>query len=156
MKGSQREEDHVVVGIFASAEWLLALVENADHGKNVALAIDVLAERRFIREKIFRRIVAEEGFTTTDGAVGVLATGTLDEASIRSLLANMPPGTWELITHPGYNDAELGQVQTRLKESREKERQALMAMGRPDGVELISFAQIAGDESEIAMDSPVK
>jgi hopanoid biosynthesis associated protein HpnK len=107
-------------------------------------------------EPVFRRIVAEEGFTTTDGAVGVLATGTLDEASIRSLLANMPPGTWELITHPGYNDAELGQVQTRLKESREKERQALMAMGRPDGVELISFAQIAGDESEIAMDSPVK
>jgi chitin disaccharide deacetylase len=107
-------------------------------------------------EPAFRRIVAEEGFSTTDGALGVLATGTLDAASIRSLLANMPPGTWELVTHPGYNDTELGQVPTRLKESREKERQALMAMGKPGGVELISFAQLRGDEPEIAMDSHVK
>ena len=30
----------------------------------------------------FRRIVAEEGFSTTDGAIGVLATGTLDAATI--------------------------------------------------------------------------
>jgi predicted glycoside hydrolase/deacetylase ChbG (UPF0249 family) len=115
-------------------------------------------EVSFLRrlEPAFRRIVAEEGFSTTDGALGVLATGTLDTQSIRSLLARMPPGTWELVTHPGYNDAELGQVRTRLKESREKERQALMGVGKPDGVELISFAQLVGNEAEIAMDLPLK
>jgi hopanoid biosynthesis associated protein HpnK len=107
-------------------------------------------------EPTFRRIVAEEGFATTDGALGVLATGTLDAATIRSLLANMPPGTWELVTHPGYNDAELKQVCTRLNESRERERQALMAMGTLDNRELISFAELACDEAEIAMELRVK
>lgn len=116
--------------------------------------MEVLLLRRF--EPAFRRIVAEEGFSTTDGALGVLATGTLDEVSIRSLLASMPPGTWELVTHPGYNDAELGLVRTRLKESREKERQALMAMGKSDGVDLISFGQLEGNSAEIGVELPVK
>jgi chitin disaccharide deacetylase len=107
-------------------------------------------------EPAFRRIVYEEGFTTTDGAIGVLATGTLDATTIRSLLESIPPGTWELVTHPGYNDAELGQVRTRLKESRETERQALMAMGKPDGLELISFAQLAAGKTEFALDSSMK
>jgi predicted glycoside hydrolase/deacetylase ChbG (UPF0249 family) len=107
-------------------------------------------------EPAFRRIVAEEGFLTTDGALGVLATGSLDAATIRSLLAIMPPGTWELVTHPGYNDTELEQVRTRLKESREVERQALMGLGKLDGLELIGFAQLAGGEAEITMDSHMK
>lgn len=50
-------------------------------------------------EPAFRRIVAEEGFTTTDGALGVLATGTLDAATLAALLNNLPAGTWELVTH---------------------------------------------------------
>jgi predicted glycoside hydrolase/deacetylase ChbG (UPF0249 family) len=112
------------------------------------MEVDVLRQL----EPTFRRIVAEEGFFTTDGALGVLATGNLDTATICSLLATMPPGTWELVTHPGYNDTELQQVRTRLKESREVERQALIAMGKPDGLELISFAQLAGGKAEIAMD----
>ncbi len=43
-------------------------------------------------EPAFRRIVAEEGFTTTDGAIGVLATGTLDSKTLSSLLRNLPDG----------------------------------------------------------------
>jgi chitin disaccharide deacetylase len=102
-------------------------------------------------EPVFRRIVTEEGFTTTDGALGVLATGTLDSATIRSLLGNIPEGTWELVTHPGYNDRGLELVSTRLKESRESERKALLAFDKPDGVELISFAQLGANEGRIAM-----
>jgi hypothetical protein len=45
-------------------------------------------------EPTFRRIVAEEGFSTTDGAIGVLATGTLDAATVTSLLRNLPPAPW--------------------------------------------------------------
>jgi hopanoid biosynthesis associated protein HpnK len=94
-------------------------------------------------EATFRRIVAEAGFTTTDGALGVLATGTLDAATVLSLLMHAPEGTWELVTHPGYNDEELGLVQTRLRQSRETERVALAAVSAVDGLELISFAKLA-------------
>jgi predicted glycoside hydrolase/deacetylase ChbG (UPF0249 family) len=91
-------------------------------------------------EPAFRRIVAEEGFSTTNGAIGVLATGTLDAATIGVLLQNLPSGTWELVTHPGYNDADLARARTRLLASREVEREALRAVKQFDGIELISFA----------------
>jgi hopanoid biosynthesis associated protein HpnK len=93
-------------------------------------------------EPIFRRIVAEEGFTTTDGAIGVLATGSLDSTSVSSLLRNLPEGTWELVTHPGYNDADLDRVRTRLRASREIDRKALCALEQFPGIERISFADL--------------
>jgi hopanoid biosynthesis associated protein HpnK len=91
-------------------------------------------------EPAFRLIVAEEGFTTTDGALGVLATGTLDAATLAALLRNLPAGTWELVTHPGYNDADLAQAHTRLLTSRETERLALNAIDV--NMELIDFSQL--------------
>jgi predicted glycoside hydrolase/deacetylase ChbG (UPF0249 family) len=93
-------------------------------------------------EPTFRRIVAEEGFTTTDGAVGVLATGSLNIASLKTILSAMPKGTFELVSHPGYRDADLERANTRLLASREIERNALMALRDLRGVELISFAQL--------------
>jgi predicted glycoside hydrolase/deacetylase ChbG (UPF0249 family) len=90
----------------------------------------------------FRRIVADEGFSTTDGAIGVLATGTLNAATVRALLQNMPPGTWELVTHPGYNDADLAQARTRLLASREVEREALGTIQQFSAIGLISFADM--------------
>jgi chitin disaccharide deacetylase len=98
-------------------------------------------------EPTFRRIVAESGFTTTDGALGVLATGTLDAATVRSLLTHAPEGTWELVTHPGYNDEELALERTRLRQSRETERVALAAVNSVDGLELISFAKLVWPDS---------
>ena len=91
-------------------------------------------------EPAFRRIVAEEGFATTGGALGVLATGTLGAATVSSLLRCLPPGAWELVTHPGYNDAELAQAHTRLLASRETEREALHTLAGFPAIELISFA----------------
>ncbi|MGA3160063.1 MAG: ChbG/HpnK family deacetylase [Terracidiphilus sp.] len=99
-------------------------------------------------EPAFRRIVAEEGFTTTDGGLGVLATGTLDATTVSSLLRSLPVGTWELVTHPGYNDTDLAQVRTRLKASRDIERQAMLTITPQDGVEFISFAQLASEEAQ--------
>jgi len=96
-------------------------------------------------ELTFHRIVAEEGFATTNGALGVLATGTLNATTITSLLGSIPPGTWELVTHPGYNDLDLDQARTRLKASRDIERQGLLAIQAPDGVELVSFAQLIAE-----------
>ena len=93
-------------------------------------------------EPTFRRIVAEEGFVTTGGAIGVLATGTLDPATVASLLAALPDGAWELVTHPGYNDSDLAQAHTRLLASRETEREALASISLRDGIELINFSQL--------------
>ncbi len=101
-------------------------------------------EVRLLRllESKFRRVVAEEGFSTTDGAVGVLATGTLDAATVTSLLARLPAGTWELVTHPGYIDADLTAARTRLLTSRDTEREALRVSGSFSAVELISFRDL--------------
>jgi hopanoid biosynthesis associated protein HpnK len=88
------------------------------------------------------RIMQEEGFRTTDGTIAVAATGILDASDIKALLDRMPEGRWEFVTHPGYNDAELAQVRTRLRESRNLERQALIAIREARGVELQSFAAV--------------
>jgi len=98
-------------------------------------------EVRLLRllEPAFRRIVAEEGFETTDGAIGVLATGTLNRETVTSLLQKLPEGTWELVTHPGYNDAELAQARTRLLASRETERDALQVLKAFPEIELTRF-----------------
>jgi hopanoid biosynthesis associated protein HpnK len=107
-------------------------------------------------EPAFRRIVAEEGFVTTDGALGVLATGTLDATTILCLLQDVPPGTWELVTHPGYNDEDLARAHTRLKQSRETEREALAAVGKQQSLELIGFGELGADSAANDADSPGK
>lgn len=93
-----------------------------------------------VLEKNFRKIVAEEGFVTSDGALGVLATGTLDKATVQALLAALPrEGVYELVSHPGYNDADLQQARTRLLASRELERAALGALAQATGITLASY-----------------
>lgn len=99
---------------------------------------EVLLLRRL--ESRFRRIVAQEGFSTTDGAVGVLATGTLELAVVHALISAMPEGTFEFVSHPGYRDDILAQSNTRLLESREIERNALVGIKAYSGLDLVSFA----------------
>lgn len=81
-------------------------------------------QRAFARQPAIRSGVMR----TTDGTIGVSATGSLDETTLRSLLAAMPEGTWELVCHPGYNDNELAAVPTRLRATREVELRALLAV----------------------------
>jgi predicted glycoside hydrolase/deacetylase ChbG (UPF0249 family) len=95
----------------------------------------------------FLRGVAKAGLVTTGGAIGVLATGTLDSAALSSLLRNLPDGTWELVTHPGYYDANLDNAGTRLLASRQRELDALAAAKFPGEIEPIHFGQLAAPES---------
>jgi chitin disaccharide deacetylase len=98
----------------------------------------------------FRRIVAEESFVTTDGAIGVLATGTLNSATLNSLLQHLPPGAWELVTHPAYNDADLARAGTRLLASRQLELAELPTLHQFPAIQLISFADLkTGQEPQI-------
>src|SRR5271169_4439686 len=66
----------------------------------------------------FRREVEAHGLRTTDGSVAVIATGTLDLKLFRKVVEGIPEGTWEFVCHPGYNDAELDKIRTRLRQSR--------------------------------------
>lgn len=102
------------------------------------------AQVRMLRlmESRFRRIVAEEGFVTTSGSLGVLATGSLDARAIQALLEHLPNGTWELVTHPGYNDAALAGVRTRLRDSRETELRALEQLEERPELKRISFREL--------------
>ncbi|HLO06175.1 MAG TPA: ChbG/HpnK family deacetylase, partial [Terriglobales bacterium] len=68
---------------------------------------------------------------------------------LRLMVENLPEGTWELVCHPGYNDADLQGIQTRLRESREQELRILTSQSTRDllaanGVEMVSFRDLAG------------
>ena len=96
----------------------------------------------------FVRAVREAGMTTPDGILGVIATGALDQQLFRSMVENLPEGTWEFVCHPGYNDAELQRVRTRLKASRQQELQILISaesreLLAGEGIELISYCDLA-------------
>jgi hopanoid biosynthesis associated protein HpnK len=98
--------------------------------------------------KAFRRSVKEAGILCPDGALSIAATGALDETLFRILLENLPEGTWEFVSHPGYNDAELQTVGTRLKESRAQELNILTSTVARDivrscEIELISYRDLA-------------
>jgi len=93
----------------------------------------------------WRKTVREAGFSTPEGSLGVASTGTMDEASLRAMLRQMPEGLWELVCHPGYNDNELAAVRTKLRESREVEMRALFAVTERElrevyGAELVGFS----------------
>ena len=106
-------------------------------GAPLARVVQIAALRRL--EPRSRKILTQEGFVTSDGTIAMAGTGSLDAATLRSLLGQLPVGTWELVTHPGYNDADLARVRTRLRASRDLERVALAAIPEIPGIELISF-----------------
>jgi chitin disaccharide deacetylase len=119
-------------------------------GAPLARVVQVTALRTLAPRS--RQLLTQEGFTTTDGTIALAGTGTLDAEALRSLLRQIPAGTWELVTHPGYNDADLAQVHTRLRASRDIERVALAAIPQVPGIELISFANLEPTTSQIASD----
>jgi chitin disaccharide deacetylase len=87
----------------------------------------------------FRREVEAHGLRTTDGSLGVLVTGVLDLKLFTAIIENLPDGTWEFVCHPGYNDAALDRVRTRLRQSRQQELQLLTS---PDAKELLRRNQV--------------
>jgi predicted glycoside hydrolase/deacetylase ChbG (UPF0249 family) len=106
-----------------------------------------VAALRAFRAK-FQAMVAAYGLHTTDGSLGLVATGTLNAGSMSALLARMRDGVWELVCHPGYNDAQLQEAGTRLLASRETEMQALTSEQtkralEDNRIELASFAEVS-------------
>ena len=97
----------------------------------------------------FHEAVRRAGMLTPDGTFGIVSTGGLDERLLRFMIQHLEEGTWELVCHPGYNDAELQTVRTRLRASRERELQLLGSAQAREflqdaGIELISYEELEG------------
>jgi hopanoid biosynthesis associated protein HpnK len=95
----------------------------------------------------FYRAIKEEGMHSTDGTVGIAATGKLNQRMLLAILGALPEGTWELVCHPGYADGDLKASGTHLVESRQVELEALSSEATKEatagrGIELISYADI--------------
>jgi predicted glycoside hydrolase/deacetylase ChbG (UPF0249 family) len=70
--------------------------------------------------------IREAHILTTDGTIGISATGNLYGETLHQILHAMPAeGTFELCCHPGYNDSDLDRITTRLRAHRDIERNAL-------------------------------
>lgn len=101
--------------------------------------------RRF--RSSFQRALLDAGMVTPDGCIGIAATGGLSHETFHDLVEHLPEGTWEFVSHPGYNDAELDTIKTRLRSSREKELAILTAPDIKDllkqrGIHLISYRDL--------------
>lgn len=96
----------------------------------------------------FRQRMRRAGLATPDGIVGVIETGSVADSLLQRALANLAEGTWELVCHPGYDDADLRAARTRLTASREGERRLLTSPEfreflRGQKIRLVSYREFA-------------
>ncbi len=135
LRAAMRCGVHAIRNPFEQA-WSASLTRGA-----LVRKLEVATLRAF--QQRFDQLRRASGLASTDGSIGVSATGNLDQETLERLLDAAQGGTWELVCHPGYNDADLDAVQTRLRGTRDVEREALLAIipnaVRAGRIELIRF-----------------
>jgi predicted glycoside hydrolase/deacetylase ChbG (UPF0249 family) len=105
--------------------WASAATQGTPLVRRIEVRLLATRRARFLSE------VHRMGMRTTAGALGVLATGTLDAKTLHSLMGALvrhggPEECYELVCHPAIHDAELDRQSTRLRAQREVERAALL------------------------------
>jgi predicted glycoside hydrolase/deacetylase ChbG (UPF0249 family) len=124
-------------------QWSLAL----GHGNHVRrLQVKLLSrlKTQFDRQPQIRNAQ----IVTTDGTIGISATGHLYGKTLHEILHALPSeGTFELCCHPGYNDRDLDRIATRLRTHRDIERNALLAeipaiALHPNAPQLINYGNL--------------
>lgn len=95
----------------------------------------------------FTRIASKHELKTPDRFFGVKLTGLLDTSAIRSIMEALGEGAAELMCHPGINDDDLAKAHTRLRQSRQRELEALCDPGLRElaqqlGIRLISYREL--------------
>jgi predicted glycoside hydrolase/deacetylase ChbG (UPF0249 family) len=142
----QLAEQHSIHAIRQPFEqhWSLAL----GHGNRIRrLQIKLLSslKTQFERQPQIR----DAHVLTTDGTIGISATGNLYAETLHEILHAMPTeGTFELCCHPGYNDSDLDRITTRLRTHRDVERSALLTEMsaialHPNAPQLINYGDLA-------------
>ena len=102
----------------------------------------------FLRKR-FHRVLEQHGCRTTDHFAGFQITGRFHTPELVELLGVLPEGTTELMVHPGRCREALRQARTRLKESRERELEALLAVEtreavQRNGIEMVNYRALEG------------
>ena len=99
--------------------------------------------------------IASASVLTTNGTIGISATGDLDSRTLSDILRALPvesDAVFELCCHPGYNDRDLDRVTTRLRAHRDIERDALLAQIpalslNPNPPRLIHYGDLGTDSA---------
>jgi chitin disaccharide deacetylase len=96
---------------------------------------------------VFHRKLSARGCCTTDYFAGFQLTGYLRVEELVALIRVLPEGVTEFMCHPGFCTDELRCSRTRLKESRERELEALVSPEvqvalREAGVQLVRYRDL--------------
>jgi len=94
----------------------------------------------------FQQKLARAGLFTPAHFFGLSQTGFLHTESMLDILGRLPDGVSELMCHPGYVDADLHRMGTRLLNQRQIEIQALTApavrkLVTDRGIQLVSYGR---------------
>jgi predicted glycoside hydrolase/deacetylase ChbG (UPF0249 family) len=125
-----------------------ALASGAKQNSGVVLKQGVQARGLKLVARDAREQAARAGISTADYFCGIAQTGELTRGGVEQLLKSLPPGTTELMCHPGYADAALQKTPTRLQRSRETELRILTDTGIRNlvaslGIRLIDYGFVA-------------
>jgi chitin disaccharide deacetylase len=142
LRVAERCSIHAIRYPFEQA-WSLAL----DHGNRTRrLQVKLLSRLKTHFEH--QPQIRNAHVLTTDGTIGISATGNLYSETLHQILHAIPAeGTFELCCHPGYNDSDLDRITTRLRAHRDIERNALLtevpAMAlHPNAPQLINYENL--------------
>jgi hopanoid biosynthesis associated protein HpnK len=127
-----------------------ALSTGGDHRASVVMKQGVQARGLKLLARDARGQAERMGIVTADYFCGIAQTGEMTREGVTRLLKSLPEGTTELMCHPGYVDAELGQSATRLQASRRAEVEILTDTGirnlvASQGIRLIDYALVASE-----------
>ncbi len=105
--------------------WVRRPFDYPMHSGSVPVARRLLSRSFHFLRRRFHRVLDKHGCRTTDHFAGFRLTGVLRTKELVELLEQLPAGSTEFMTHPGFCTEELRQARTRLKESRLHELEAL-------------------------------
>jgi predicted glycoside hydrolase/deacetylase ChbG (UPF0249 family) len=124
---------------------LRAVLSSGGHQKTgVVIKQGVQARGLKLLARDAREMADHAGLVTTDFFCGIAQTGVLTREGVEQLLKNLPDGTTELMSHPGYADEDLRLSGTRLQGSRQTELEILTDASirkivATQGIRLISY-----------------
>ncbi len=95
----------------------------------------------------FARVLEKHGCRSTNNFAGFQITGNYTASELAQLIRSLPEGSTEFMCHPAILGDELRQAPTRLKESRQRELDALKSPEvrqalREAGVSLVSYRDL--------------